>query len=556
MDDRIRFSWNALPAGGLFLLLLAGCAANLPPTGTVAGSGGSGGSGGTTPPAPQTTFYVNCSLASDGDGSQSTPWNSLTDANGHTFVAGNSLLLARGTTCNGVLKPQGSGASGSPIVVDAYGTGNVPIVNGGASSGPAVYLNNQQYWEINDLEIQGGQNYGVYITGNTDNAPLAHIHLTNLNVHGAFGPSTVRADSGEVFISAYGAGQTLSDVVVNGVTAHDSNVSEGIYVGAGGSWVNDAAKQTLGSNVTVENSTAHDVYGDGILIVELNTGLLQNNVVYNTGQCPSCGSSTPGGLWEWFCNNCTVQGNESYANKSWNAYDGGDFDIDYYNNNVTVQYNYGHDSAGYCIAFFGAESTVTTNSVFRYNVCSNNAQSSSYSDGEIFMNTWDSGTLNGVEIYNNTFYWNPAQTGNPMFNSWSNFSGTSPNFFENNIVYGAQPYLVLALPTFTYDHNLYWVENGATPQFQWNWQPYSGLAAYQQASGQEANSLFADPLLNSPTSHAAGMPTTAFTLQTGSPAIGAGTNVCTGIANCSMGAQDFFGNPLPVSTGYNIGAFQ
>jgi hypothetical protein len=33
--------------------------------------------------------------------------------------------------------------------------------------------------------------------------------------------------------------------------------------------------------------------------------------------------------------------------------------------------------------------------------------------------------------------------------------------------------------------------------------------------------------------------------------------VCAGISGCTMGTQDFFGNPLPASgTGLNIGAFQ
>jgi len=53
------------------------------------------------------------------------------------------------------------------------------------------------------------------------------------------------------------------------------------------------------------------------------------------------------------------------------------------------------------------------------------------------------------------------------------------------------------------------------------------------------------------------MPTTAFTLQAGSPALGMGENVCTGISGCTMGAQDFFGDPLPTSgAGLNVGAFQ
>ena len=182
----------------------------------------------------------------------------------------------------------------------------------------------------------------------------------------------------------------MNDVLIDGVTAHDSHVSEGIFVSAGGAWIEtNGVSQPLGSNVTVQNSTAHDIYGDGILITELNNGLLQRNVVYRSGLCPNCTGSTPVGLWEWYCHTCTVQNNESYANQSWGG-DGGDFDIDYYNNNNVVQYNYGHDSAGYCVAFFGAGGRASLDNVFRYNVCSNNGRRSDLSkQGEVFVYTWD-----------------------------------------------------------------------------------------------------------------------------------------------------------------------
>jgi hypothetical protein len=480
----------------------------------------------------------------------------LSDADAHSFVAGNSLLFKRGTACNGTLQPSGSGASGSPIVVDAYGTGNLPVLKGGPSSPEVILLNNQSYWEINDLEVIGGITYGVYVTGNTADDPLYHIYLKNLNVHSATGTSTSRGDSGEVILSASGAGQTLSDILVDGVTASNSQVSEGILVNAGGAWAGNGS-QPLGNNVTIQNSTVHDVYSDGILVMELSNGTIQNSVVYRTGLCPNCGS-TPSGLWEWYCHTCTIQNNESYANQTWNAHDGGDFDIDYYNTDNIVQYNYGHDSAGYCISVFGAENSTDTNSIVRYNVCSNNAQSAVNAyQGDVFLSTWDGGSLSGVQIYNNTFYWNPATPAPLLSTTAATYSGSSPTFFENNIVYSTVPEMVATTSAFTLDHNIYWTTAVASPQWTWNGVVYTSLAAYQKGSSQEAHSLFADPLLNSPTTHATGMPTKAFTLQSGSPAIGAGANVCAGISGCTMGAQDFFGNSLPANgSGYNIGAYQ
>jgi hypothetical protein len=512
------------------------------------------------PPAPRSTitYYLDCSANQNGNGTQASPWNSLVSVNSFTFLPGDRLLLNRGTACNGALTPQGSGAANTPVVIDAYGTGAQPVINGGSAEA-ALTLFNQQYWEINSLEITGGNRYGVYVSGNTPNASINHIYLRNLNVHGATSTSTKRADSGEVFISTKGYGQIVNDVLIDGVTAHDSHVSEGIFVSAGGAWIEgNAVSQPLGNNVTVQNSTAHDIYGDGILISEVNHGLLQMNVVYNSGLCPNCTGSTPVGLWEWYCHTCTVQNNESYANQSWGG-DGGDFDIDYFNNNNVVQYNYGHDSAGYCIAFFGAGGRASLDNIFRYNVCSNNGRRSDLSkQGEVFVHTWDQGSLNGVQIYNNTFFWNPASNAAAFSTITATYSGNDQRFFKNNIIYATVPGMIETTSAFILDNNIYWTTSASRPTWQVDAATYAGFSAYQAGASQDLHSHYADPMLRSPNYHAAGRPATAFDLLPGSPAAGAGANVCTGISGCSMGAQDFWRHPLPVpaGAGYNIGAYQ
>jgi hypothetical protein len=162
-----------------------------------------------------------------------------------------------------------------------------------------------------------------------------------------------------------------------------------------------------------------------------------------------------------------------------------------------------------------------------------------------------------VRIYNNTIYFNPAAPSSVLNTQGGTYTGSSPVFFENNIIYSAVPGMIATTSAFKLDYNIYWSAGGASPQWTWNGTTYKSLADYQAASSQDAHSIVADPMLNNPTSHSTEMPTSAFTLETGSPAIGAGTNVCIGISGCTMGTQDFFGNPLPAnSAGYNIGAYQ
>ena len=174
------------------------------------------------PPLSAGVYYLDCSASQSGKGTEALPWNSPVSVNAFTFLPGDRLLLHRGTACKGALTPQGSGTANAPILIDAYGTGPQPVIRGGDAE-EALKLFNQQYWEINNLEITGGNRYGIYVTGNAPNSSINHIYLRNLNLHDATYTSTRRADSGEVFISTNAAGQVLNDVLIDGVTAHDSH---------------------------------------------------------------------------------------------------------------------------------------------------------------------------------------------------------------------------------------------------------------------------------------------------------------------------------------------
>ena len=77
--------------------------------------------------AAGTTYYVNCSAATDGNGTSTAPWNNLTTVNSKTFAPGDSLLFARATTCTGSFVFSSSGTSSNRITIGGTtpGTGNV-----------------------------------------------------------------------------------------------------------------------------------------------------------------------------------------------------------------------------------------------------------------------------------------------------------------------------------------------------------------------------------------------------------------------------------------------
>src|SRR6202007_3194203 len=145
----------------------------------------------------------------------------------------------------------------------------------------------------------------------------------------------------------------------------------------------------------------------------------------------------------WQSNNTIVQFNEGYSTHSYD-YDGGVFDIDWGSTNTTIQYNYAHNADGYCVAVFGAHHVTTSNSVVRFNICSNNGRKAGMAplEGDVFIATFDGGSLDGVQVYNNTAYWNPAQDGGWIKGRNISLSGILPRFIKNNIVYSTTQSLI------------------------------------------------------------------------------------------------------------------
>lgn len=444
-----------------------------------------------TPLFSQSVHYIDCANGNDALDSLTpqSAWKSLAQVDAFTFRPGDSLLLKRGSTCTGLLAPGGSGSAGHPITLGAYGSGPLPRIIG-ADQEAALRLKDQQFWEIAHLDITGGNPYGIFITGTVPH--LKHFRITDVIVHDVTGQPKSK-QTGLVVIGSDEKAQTIfDDIVIDGVTAFNTTQWAGITLTGG---VYAAPGSPRGSDITIRNSIVHDVAGDGILLSLAKNGLIEHNVSWNTGMQHTESIGTPNAIWEWECDDCTVQYNEGFFSDS-PGVDGGVFDIDWGCHNNIVQYNFAHDSQGYCASVFGAgrDAGSSTHSIVRRNLCLDNGRSPRMAQrqGAIYLSTWDKGHLSGVEIYNNTILWDPPPDA-PALVSEAEIDPGAPRIFANNLIISRSPALVRSTPSPQLNGNLYRIVGDAAPRWEYGSKTYFDLAALHSATGQERRGQLSDP---------------------------------------------------------------
>ena len=69
--------------------------------------------------AANTNYYVDCSAATNGNGTQASPWNNLATVSATTFGGGDTIFFKGVTTWSGQLWPKGYGNATSPIKIES-----------------------------------------------------------------------------------------------------------------------------------------------------------------------------------------------------------------------------------------------------------------------------------------------------------------------------------------------------------------------------------------------------------------------------------------------------
>ncbi|NOU64779.1 right-handed parallel beta-helix repeat-containing protein [Paenibacillus sp. LMG 31461] len=476
----------------------------------------------TTTYANNSTYYVDSASGSDSSNGLSTgaAWQTLAKVNSMTFLPGDKILFKSGSVWTGQLHPLGSGASGSPIIVDKYGIGNKPIINGNGLTGGTVYFYNQQYWELNNLEVtntsaSAGDRYGVKVEAQ-DVGTYNHFYIRNMYIHDVTGTNTDALKvTGGIFITVSGTTVRTkwNDVLIDGNTVERTDRTG---ISNGSSWGNNDGSGNFEpyTNLVISNNTLNDIGGDGIVMRASINGLIQYNVV-NKAHARDTHYNVA--IWAINSTNPVMQYNEAYNTKTTN--DGQGFDCDFNLTGCTVQYNYSHDNEGGFLLIMGSGSIRNDNMIVRYNISQNDRT-------RIFQFDSSYTPLNS-QIYNNTFY-----IGSGLSTSiTTGIGGSNPLSFKNNIVYngGSGGYAVKANDV--YDYNLFYGNHPASEP-------------------SDAHKLTTDPLLAGAGSGGIGMSTVdGYKLGTGSPAL------TSGVLISSNGGKDYWGNSVSASTSPNRGAY-
>ncbi|MDX2704134.1 discoidin domain-containing protein [Streptomyces sp. PA03-6a] len=461
-----------------------------------------------------TDYYLDATHGHDTASGTSAQhaWKSLAKANATTFEPGDRILLKAGEQWQDEqLWPKGSGSAGKPITISAYGdkndgrpyiatNGNVPSpFNADGTKNPdtvgltgAIVLRNQQYWDIDNVELSNDDDFSTDITTGTYvrdgimvsiNADLLkagednimdHFRISDIFVHDLDGPSRwQKIHYGAVDFQVFG-NKSYKDYVTGGHYFKDVRIENNTFVNVelhavqfGFNWFNadgtaagqydDSGKFHEGWEqlwVRTRDLYSRDVYIGHNYAESIGQGAIQladterMTVEYNEVNgflerydAVSCG------LYLWAGADSTMQYNEVYGGPD-NEYDGTPWDMEYTNFNVTYQYNYSHDNAAGWMAYMGNSS----NSVARYNLSVNdngvlvkNMLSSNYEPSYFVNNTFvydgskldyvhDETFLSRVYFLNNIFH-NTSKTDET---TWYRRTGALRQaVFSNNDYYEA-----------------------------------------------------------------------------------------------------------------------
>ena len=291
-----------------------------------------------------TTFYVDSLRGNDSNSgtSPSSSWKTMQKVNESRYRPGDRILLRCGSRWEGQLVMSSSGAEGAPIVIDRFGKGPLPRIDGQGQVQEVVRLVNVEEVEVRHVEItnQGappGLRRGVLIAV-TNFGTAHHLLVSDLYIHDVNGTNERKETGGILF-------RTIGDKVpsrFDGLTIERNIVWKVDRSAIAGQSTEVARSRWYPSlHVVIRDNYAEDIGGDGIVPWATDGALIEHNVVLH---CNQRSGTYNAGIWPWSADNSLFQLNEAAFTHT--TRDGEGFDSDYNSTNTHFLYNYSHDNEG------------------------------------------------------------------------------------------------------------------------------------------------------------------------------------------------------------------
>ncbi|WP_161500934.1 right-handed parallel beta-helix repeat-containing protein [Embleya scabrispora] len=471
--------------------------------------------------ADATTYYLDCQGGDDtATGTSSdAPWRSLARAGTHTYAPGERLLLKRGTKCEGVLAPQGKGADGEPVRIDAYGdeSESKPHIEGGGARAALLLIDTEQ-WEIRNLDLSNtgpvtttDRRAGLYVEL-TDYGVAHHFVVEDVDVHDVNGADFKDPDpSGGILFAVKGSttATRFDHLRVSGSTVRHVDRTG---IATSSTWERKSgAEQMQSTGIEFTHNKVYDAGGDGIVVQKARGALVEGNYVDGFNM-RSTGYNA--GIWAWDSDDVLYQYNEVTGGHGTN--DSMAYDIDGGNNRNVYRYNYSHDNEGGFLLVCNAKGMTSDGNRVHDNISVNDRNMATpYGVVSVVCRS-----ATDTRVYRNTIV--TKYSGTALVSG----NGSTGVTFEDNVFVGAtgQAGSPIRDTVNTYRNNLYWRTD----------QP------------RDAAGVRADPLLVSAEPAAPD----DVRLKSGSPARGTGSVKAGGDGT----THDYFGNPIPDPP--NIGADQ
>jgi Right handed beta helix region len=399
--------------------------------------------------SPGSSYYIDCDATTAGEGTIDAPWNDFATANSITLEPGDSLLLRRGTICNGMLKPRGSGTVNNRIRIGAYGEGPLPRIDANGTNTAALYIEDMSNILVQDLDLTNPGNLdephrGVYVTA--VETPITNVEIRDLYIHDVTGLvkfSGTGKSGGAIIGKPLGGPEAKFD----GVLIENNRIEDvgrsGIFFSGSSSKNRPRASEPWpegGTGIVIRGNTLKRLQGDAIVALATSGAIIEDNVV-SVGNLAGKDYLGPdrncsAGIWTWNANNTLIQRNEvsgyRFGQSPTDGCDGTGFDIDNEQDGTVIQYNYSHDNEGGFVLLcsddepHGAE--------VRYNL--------SVDDGKVINASPCKfptlGSFDGIRFYNNTFVSSNPHTALELI-LLTEISNAGDFQFANNIIYATSP---------------------------------------------------------------------------------------------------------------------